>query len=130
MIGTKTDRVARTLDVRLFEGAPLGSAPNALALSPDGRTLYVANAANNAVAVVDPDHPSKPLRGFIPTGWFPTAVAVTNDGQRLFVASGYGFGSIAPTKGDRAGLLGSGGRSLDPGDARTDGSTGRLHAAR
>ena len=99
VIGTKTDTVVRTLDVRLFEGAPLGSAPNALALSPDGGTLYVANAANNAVAVVEPDHPTRPLRGFIPTGWFPTAVGVANDGQRLFIASGYGFGSIAPVKG-------------------------------
>jgi YVTN family beta-propeller protein len=99
LISTETDTVVRTLDVRLFEGAPLGSAPNALALSPDGRTLYVANAANNAVAVVEPDHPSKPLRGFIPTGWFPTAVAVANDGRRLFIASGYGFGSIAAAKG-------------------------------
>ncbi len=97
VIGTETDSVVATLDVRLFEGAPLGSAPNALALSPDGRTLYVANAANNAVAVIEPDHPEKPLRGFIPTGWFPTAVATTNDGERLLVASGYGFGSIAPT---------------------------------
>jgi hypothetical protein len=99
LINTGTDAVVRTLDVRLFEGAPLGSAPNALALSPDGRTLYVANAANNAVAVVEPDHSEKPLRGFIPTGWFPTAVAVANDGRRLFIASGYGFGSIAPAKG-------------------------------
>ncbi|MBI4876974.1 MAG: bifunctional YncE family protein/alkaline phosphatase family protein, partial [Acidobacteria bacterium] len=111
IIDTASDTVERTLDVRLFEGAPLGSAPNALALSPDGGTLYVANAANNAVAVLQPDHPEKPLRGFIPTGWFPTAVALTNDGERLFVASGYGFGSIAPVKGsgraysDRVGVV-------------------------
>jgi hypothetical protein len=96
VIGTKKVSVERTLDVRLFEGAPLGSAPNALALSPDGRTLYVANAANNAVAVLDLDRPEKPIRGFIPTGWYPTAVATANDGTRLFIASGYGFGSIAP----------------------------------
>src|SRR6267143_4010024 len=31
--------------------APVGSDPNALALAPDGRTLYVAMAGNNAVSV-------------------------------------------------------------------------------
>lgn len=45
--------MSSTINVRLFRKAPLGSAPNALAVSPDGRTLYVANGANNAVAVVD-----------------------------------------------------------------------------
>lgn len=93
--------VARTLDVRLFSGAPLGSSPNALAVSPDGKTLYVANAADNAVAVVDPTKSKGGVRGFIPTGWYPMAVALDANGQSLFVASGYGFGSIAPARAGR-----------------------------
>ena len=44
VIDTESDRVISTLNVRLFRTAPLGSAPNALALSRDGKTLYVANA--------------------------------------------------------------------------------------
>ena len=37
------------------------------------------------------------MRGLIPTGWYPTAVALDATGEQLFIASGYGFGSIAPT---------------------------------
>ena len=74
--------------------APAGSTPNSLALSPDGRTLYVANADNNSVAVVDVEDrgKSRPL-GFVPTGWYPTFVTTTADGKRLLVASGKGVGT-------------------------------------
>ena len=82
----------------------LGSSPNAVAVSPNGRTLYVANASENAVAVVDPDTQSaNAVRGLIPTGWYPTAVALNTSGEKLFIASGYGFGSIAPTPPTRTG---------------------------
>jgi YVTN family beta-propeller protein len=114
VIDTSTDSVTNTLHVgRLRSGRVpvLGSAPNAIAVSPDGRTLYVANAAENAIAVVDAegkageredrdsDEEDAPaaVRGLIPTGWYPTAVAVDASGKQLFIASGYGFGSIAPT---------------------------------
>src|SRR5262249_44628223 len=56
----------------------------------------VANAGNNAIAVIEPGHPGKQVRGFIPTGWFPAAVALTKENDRLLVGNGYGFGSIAP----------------------------------
>jgi hypothetical protein len=98
----------------------LGSSPNAVTVSPDGRRLYVANAAENAIAVVDPfkgdrihgpghdndhergrdrdddDDNDEAVLGLIPTGWYPTAVALDASGRQLFIASGYGFGSIAP----------------------------------
>jgi YVTN family beta-propeller protein len=102
VIDTASDRVAGTLNVRLFRSAPLGSAPNALALSRDGKTLYVANGANNAVAIVRPGE-RNPIQGFIPTGWYPTAVALSADDRQLGIASGYGFGSLAPTPADRKG---------------------------
>ena len=73
-------RQARRADLasRSLPKAPPGSTPNALALSPDGRTLLVANADNNTVAVVDVDAPGRePMSlGFIPTGWYPTGVAL------------------------------------------------------
>ena len=100
VIDTQTDRVVQTINVRLFQQAPLGSSPNALAFDPKGTTLYVANGANNAVAVVDPSGEGR-VRGFIPTGWYPTAV--TTGGGELYVASGYGFGSIAPLPAGRSG---------------------------
>jgi DNA-binding beta-propeller fold protein YncE len=73
---------------------PLGSTPNALAVTPDARTLYVANADNNAVCVVDISHPDHSrVKGFVPTGWYPTAVAVSADGHKLLIGSGKGTGS-------------------------------------
>ena len=46
-------RATEQIGVALFPNAPPGTTPNALALSPDGKTLLVANADNNTVAVVD-----------------------------------------------------------------------------
>jgi YVTN family beta-propeller protein len=100
VIATATDTVINTLHVGQVgpERKPvLGSSPNAVVVSPNGKTLYVANAAENAVAVVNPDAThSKAVMGLIPTGWYPTAVALDTTGTQLFIASGYGFGSIAP----------------------------------
>src|SRR5262249_40945532 len=96
VIDTTTNDVIGNLPVGVRVGAPLGSAPNALALSPDGSKLYVADGASNALAIVDTANLKNPGKGLIPTGWFPTAVVVAQNGQQLYVASGYGFGSIDP----------------------------------
>src|SRR5262249_1483051 len=67
---------------------PVGSTPDALALSPDGKRLYVANADNNDVAVIDiADARESKVLGFIPTGWYPSSVAVLNDVQKLFICT-------------------------------------------
>ncbi len=65
---------------------PERSLPDALAVAPDGETLYVANADNNCVAVVDVRVLSKSqvkVPGSSATGWYPTSLAVTPDGKRL-----------------------------------------------
>jgi len=89
-----TGIIRERINIALHPKSPMGSTPNALAISPDARRLYVANADNNAVAVVDlPERgttgPSKVV-GFIPTGWYPTALALSGDGQRLYIANGKG----------------------------------------
>src|SRR5262245_12862972 len=78
--------------------APAGSTPNSLALSPDQKTLYVANADNNSVSVsaIEERGKARPL-GFVPTGWYPTLVAMTADGKRIIVASSKGNGT-GPTR--------------------------------
>ncbi len=74
--------------------APAGSTPNSLALSPDGEMLYVANADNNSVAVVEvEDRGKSKMLGFLPTGWYPTLVTTSPDGKRVIVASGKGNGT-------------------------------------
>src|SRR6266508_2891485 len=87
--------VVEQLTVALDPRAPTGSDPNDLALAPDGRTLYVAMAGNNAVAVVRVSPTRMQVAGLIPVGWYPTAVAVSADGRRLYVANGKGGGSGA-----------------------------------
>jgi YVTN family beta-propeller protein len=74
----------------LFDGrAPVGNSPNALALSPDERTLYVTNGGANSVAVIglEPDGRGE-VRGLIPTGWYPNSITVSADGRTLYVADG------------------------------------------
>ena len=60
-----------------------GSTPNAIAVSPDGGRLFVAEADNNAVAIftlsagtsgVSNVKPADSLIGRIPVGWYPSAV--------------------------------------------------------
>src|SRR5205814_4989638 len=91
VIDTRRGLVTETIHTALFPRAPEGSTPDALALAPDGRTLYVANADNNCVAVIDIATPNRSqVKGFIPTGWYPTAVAVTPDNHTLFIGVGKG----------------------------------------
>ena len=89
------------INIRLGENQLNGMSPQGLALSDDEKTLYVANAKTNSVAVVslDPkikeDHRSADksrsrLAGFVPTGNYASAVAFANG--KLFVANGKGTG--------------------------------------
>jgi DNA-binding beta-propeller fold protein YncE len=83
------------------EDLPDGSTPNALALSRDGRTLFVANADDDAIAVVDvPSDVAKiRARGFIPSGWYPDALALSRNGRALWAANAKGGGSWENAKG-------------------------------
>ncbi|HTJ00330.1 MAG TPA: alkaline phosphatase family protein, partial [Dongiaceae bacterium] len=75
----------------LFPNSPRGATPNSVALLPDGKMLFVANANINAVAVFDVTEPGRGhCLGFIPTGWYPTSVRVTPDGRHLLIANGKG----------------------------------------
>jgi YVTN family beta-propeller protein len=83
--------LGEVISTSLFPRAPEGSTPDALAISPDGEMLYVANADNNCVAVIEVEHPNRSVvEGFIPTGWYPTSVAVTPDGKNLLIGVGKG----------------------------------------
>jgi len=90
------NEVRQTIKTSIDPADAVGSTPDALVLSPDGKTLYVANADNNDVAVIDVANKQEPrVLGFIPTGWYPTALAVSRDGKRLFVGIGKGLNSRA-----------------------------------
>jgi YVTN family beta-propeller protein len=73
---------------------PTGAHASALALSPDGARLYVANATSDTVSVIETatdrvvgtvDLAPYPMA---PMGSLPNAVAVSPDGRTLYVANG------------------------------------------
>ncbi len=98
----------------LYPQSPEGSTPDAVAVAPDGKTLFVANADNNNVMVVDisgatlgdraKEHAEfiAVVNGFIPVGWYPSALAVSPDNQTLFVANGKGLRSRPNVPAKRA----------------------------
>ena len=109
VIDTSRDAVVETIDCKPEARLPFGTGCNAVELSADGRTLFVANGTGNCVAVVSLGSlaggqtaggeiaPSR-LVGLIPTGWYPGALKLSEDGQRLFVANVKGHGSLLPRK--------------------------------
>jgi YVTN family beta-propeller protein len=92
-IDLTTGRIVRK--VRL-QPSPLtarlrGVGPSGMALSPDGRRLYVAESGINAIAVLEASR----LRvlGHLPTAWYPYRVVVSGDGKSLAAICFKGFGN-------------------------------------
>ncbi|MBK9709135.1 MAG: bifunctional YncE family protein/alkaline phosphatase family protein [Acidobacteria bacterium] len=84
-------KVIETIRTSFEPKALVGSTPVALAITGDGRRLYVANADNNDIAMIDIGSARESeVLGFIPTGWYPTALGVSPDGKKLFVGTGKG----------------------------------------
>jgi len=86
-------------DTRLPQQSFFGAEPEALAVTPDGSRLYVANAISDAIAVIDTTKLTgkaakegmvEPI-GFIPTEWMPMSLAFT--GGKLYVATAKGKGT-------------------------------------
>lgn len=103
VIDTAADKELERINVRLAEKAQIGSSPESLALSADEKTLFIANAHSNAIAVIalseqasgksairNEQSAISKLTGLIPTGQYPAAIAVV--GQSLIVGNGKGTG--------------------------------------
>jgi DNA-binding beta-propeller fold protein YncE len=89
-------REGRRISLSLLRGTDRrlkGVQPVALALSPDARFLYVAEAGINAVAVLGYERGDLKVLGHIPTGWWPSSVRVSADGSTLYVANAKGRGA-------------------------------------
>jgi YVTN family beta-propeller protein len=86
-------------DTRLPGQTYFGAEPAALAVSEDGRRLYVANMGSDALAVIDTAKLTKSMAakgfaepvGFVPTEWMPMNVAFT--GGKVYVATAKGKGT-------------------------------------
>ena len=93
VIDTRTRKVVESITTRPAKRLPFGSAPNALAISADGRQLYASNGTNNSIAVVEFAPPHSKLLGCVPTGWYPAGLAFDTVRQALYVANIKGIGS-------------------------------------
>ena len=101
VIDTRNDEISETISVRMQpEINPyFGDTPTGLCLSGNGKTLYVSNGLDNAIAVITLGNkatsksklPVSRLDGFIPTGAYPASVSLSADGM-LYVSNLEGVG--------------------------------------
>ncbi len=96
VIDTRRNTLVGTIAIAPFRERNIGLTPTALALSPNGQTLYATLGGANAVAVYRVGGESRvlaTLRGLIPTGWYPSSVDVSHDGSTLAVGTLFGVGA-------------------------------------
>jgi YVTN family beta-propeller protein len=92
VIDTASNTVRAAIDARAPAGtltdprAFRGAAPNGLALSPDGTTLYATLGGSNAVAVIPLGATPLQVAALVPTGWYPNSVSAA--GNMLYVVNG------------------------------------------
>jgi len=109
IVDTRGARLVDTLEIAPFAERRIGLAPTAVALSPDGSTLFVALGGANAVAVYDVSPAADgagELKGLVPTGWYPSALDVSPDGSTLAVGTLLGVGSGEGETSGSPGLTG------------------------
>lgn len=90
LIDTRLDRVVAKVWMKSKPSDLLGAAPNAALFDRSGRTLYVANGSQNAIAVVEInlDEPGESeLEGLIPVGWYPGALVLDEQRNTMIVAN-------------------------------------------
>ena len=93
VIDIQHDTIAAEIPLKLDEAVKQfrGVIPFGVAVSPDQKRLYVAEAGVNAIGVID--IPTLKVAGHIPSGWFPSKLEVSPDGKKLVVSNAKGFGS-------------------------------------
>lgn len=87
VIDTRKDKVIETISLRWHPNDFFGASPNALAMDAKGRTLYVCNGTQNAVAIISLKPGKSKLLGLIPVGWFPGAIVHDARRNELYVAN-------------------------------------------
>ena len=103
VINTINDQVVDSISVKLNEEEKqfIGDSPNALAIDSLGKTLYVSNGMDNAIAVIKLGEKSSKtgsgnsiIHGFIPTEAYPAGLVLNEN--MLYVANLEGEGPRIP----------------------------------
>ncbi len=99
VIDTRTDVIIETICARENPADLFGAQPNALAFDKHGKTLFVCNGTQNAVAVFKFHPGNSKLLGLVPVGWFPCSIAYNARLDSLDVANikSIGYGKTAPS---------------------------------
>ena len=113
VISTQKDEVTEKIQIRLMaENNPyFGDSPNGLAISEDGKKLYVAAGMDNAVAVISlgkkastgGSREESKVEGFIPTGAYPGGIALSEKAGKMYVANIEGIGASLTVKSPQKG---------------------------
>jgi YVTN family beta-propeller protein len=113
VIDTKTLSVTERLSTTLHPFSPEGSTPDALSIDAARHRLYVANADNNNVAVIDIAKPGhSDVLGFIPTGWYPAALTLAEKGDALYIGAAKGQAAYPDLHGPNSTLKDAPGESI------------------
>lgn len=105
VIDTAKRQAIETINVGPTARAPQGTTPNALVLDRKNNMLFVANADNNCIAVVNVREAGEShVMGFIPSGWYPSALLL-NSKMELYVGNSKGLEPHANPMGPTSPLL-------------------------
>jgi DNA-binding beta-propeller fold protein YncE len=94
VVDVNKEKIIDTIETGLFtkQYKFYGSSPNALMIDPSGKTLYVANGMDNAVAVIELGTNVSPniktltkIKGFIPTEAYPSGIVLIN--HQLYITN-------------------------------------------
>src|ERR671918_962294 len=72
-----------TLEV--IETVPVGNRPRGIALSPDGKHLYICASDDDTIEVMDTA--TRKILGTLPSGPDPELMVVSPDGTKIYVAN-------------------------------------------
>ena len=87
VIDTRHDKIVETICARQDPSDLFGAQPNALTFDKRGKTLFVCNGTQNAVAEFQFKPGESKLLGLIPAGWFPGAIVYDAREQNIYVAN-------------------------------------------
>ncbi|MDO8539181.1 MAG: hypothetical protein Q7S40_01975 [Opitutaceae bacterium] len=106
VLDTKALHPIEVISTAMYKMAPVGSTPNALALDATGKMLFVANADNNNVAVINiAEREVSNVLGFIPVAWYPASLALSPDRKSLYVGAAKGLASYPNLNGPTSPLV-------------------------